>query len=182
MNKKVFCSQKIFLFIKHLKHYTMKKLNIFIAVISLFFATTSCAKDPMVQGQFQVVPERTYESVVAFPSQLGTVATATTVPVDIDQDGYADRHRNPGTNFYILIEDYTIVDFRVFTGQYDARGNQMTQIIQAIVPKSHLNQMWAYPNRVWGVKYSPVPYGSKRIFNDGRLDPSGAINWTLSSQ
>lgn len=160
----------------------MKSLTLIFAAIFFSTATTSCAKEPMVQGQFQVVPERTYESVVAFPNQLGTVATATTVPVDVDQDGYADRWQNPGTNFFVLVDDYTVVEFRIFTGQYDSRGSQVTQIVQVIVPKAHLNQMWAYPNRIWGVKYSPVPYGSKRIFNDGRLDPSGAINWTLSSQ
>lgn len=162
----------------------MKNLNFILAAIAFVTATTSCAKDPLTQqGQFQIVPERTYESVVAFPAQLGTVATATTVPVDMDQDGYVDMWRNPGTSFWILIEDYTVVDFRVSTGQYDARGNQITQIIQVMVPKAHLNQMWAYPNRIWGVKYSPVPYGSKRFSQqDGRIDPSGAIYWTLSSQ
>lgn len=160
----------------------MKNLSLIFVAIFFATATTSCAKDPMMGQQFQIVPERTYDAVVAYPAQLPTIADAKTVPGDMDQDGYADRWQNPGTNFFILIEDYTLVEFRIFTEQYDARGNQISQIVQAIVPKAHLNQMWAYPNRTWGVKYSPVPYGSKRIFNDGRLDPSGAINWTLSSQ
>jgi hypothetical protein len=162
----------------------MKNL-IFISIV-IFFTSTSCAKDQMYNNQQQVapapVPERTYEAVVAFPSQLPTQATASSVYIDLDQNGYADTHKNPGVSYAETISSYTAVDFRVFTGQYDQNGNPTTQIISVIVPKDIINRLWAHSDEVVGVKYSPLPYGGKRIYQNGRLDPTGAIYWVLSSQ